>query len=459
MHGYSAGTHWSPLTRIAFRFLFLYVAFAFFSAILQLVPLLGMVGYWHDQAVQPFYAWIGKVVFGLEITVFPNGSGDTTYNWVQSLSHVVFALMGAAIWSVIDWRRASYPWLKDGLWIVMRFVLASAMFGYGINKVFGLQFPEPGMQRLLQDYGDSSPMGLMWTFMGASQPYTMFAGWMETIGGLLLCFRRTQLVGALWTAGVMANVFVLNMCYDIPVKLYSLHLLLLALVIAAPDMQRLLRMFLLNKPVPRADLRGPWTKPWLRRTAFGVKLAWVGFTVPFMFWQMSEMRYVYGSLAPKGELDGTWEVVEFRKDGIELPPLVTDETRWRYFTIIDRPDWKQAIVTHMKGVNGRWRLEIKGDTESASATTASEGAGASIESGPTKGALELREMTVAAGDDATKAPLAGTLAYTRDSEKSLRVTGEIAGTRIEAVCERREPKDFLLMNRGFHWINEIPFNR
>jgi hypothetical protein len=459
MHGHSAGTHWSPLTRIAFRFLFLYVAFAFFSAILQLVPLLGMVGYWHDQAVQPFYAWIGKVVFGLEITVFPNGSGDTTYNWVQSLSHVVFALMGAAIWSVIDWRRASYPWLKDGLWIVMRFVLASAMFGYGINKVFGLQFPEPGMQRLLQDYGDSSPMGLMWTFMGASQPYTMFAGWMETIGGLLLCFRRTQLVGALWTAGVMANVFVLNMCYDIPVKLYSLHLLLLALVIAAPDMQRLLRMFLLNKPVPRADLRGPWTKPWLRRTAFGVKLAWVGFTVPFMFWQMSEMRYVYGSLAPKGELDGTWEVVEFRKDGIELPPLVTDETRWRYFTIIDRPDWKQAIVTHMKGVNGRWRLEIKGDTESASATTASEGAGASIESGPTKGALELREMTVAAGDDATKAPLAGTLAYTRDSEKSLRVTGEIAGTRIEAVCERREPKDFLLMNRGFHWINEIPFNR
>ena len=58
----------------------------------------------------------------------------------------------------------------------MRFVLASALFGYGINKVFALQFPEPGLQRLTQDYGDSSPMGLMWTFMGASAPYTMFAG-------------------------------------------------------------------------------------------------------------------------------------------------------------------------------------------------------------------------------------------------------------------------------------------
>jgi hypothetical protein len=40
-------------------------------------------------------------------------------------------------------------------------------------------------------------MGLTGTFMGASQPNTTFAGWMETIGGLLLCFRRTQLVGTL----------------------------------------------------------------------------------------------------------------------------------------------------------------------------------------------------------------------------------------------------------------------
>ena len=54
---------------------------------------------------------------------------------------------------------------------------------------------------------------------------------------------------------------------------------------------------------------------------------------------------------------------------------------------------------------------------------------------------------------------AGTLAYAGEGEKGLRVTGEVAGVRVEAVCERREPKDFLLMNRGFHWVNETPFNR
>ncbi len=374
-------------------------------------------------------------VYSLEITVFPNGSGDTTYNWVQLASHLAFALVAATAWSVIDRGRPSYPWLRDGLWISMRFVLASSMFGYGINKVFGLQFPEPSMQRLLQNYGDSSPMGLLWTFMGASQPYTMFAGWMETIGGLLLCFRRTQLVGALWTAGVMTNVFMLNIFYDVPVKILSFELLALALLIAAPDMPRLARLFLLNRPVPRADLRGPWTNDVLRRTAFGIKLAWVGLTVPSMFWQISEMRHTYGARAPRGDLDGTWEVTEFRRDGVELLPLVTDATRWRYLTLMDRPDWKQAIVTHMKGVNGRWILKIEA------------------------GVLELRDMTVAAGDDPMKAPLAGTLRFTRDGESALRLSGQLGGAAIEAVCVRLKAKDFLLMNRGFHWVNEYPFNR
>jgi hypothetical protein len=89
----------------------------------------------------------------------------------------------------------------------------------------------------------------------------------------------------------------------------------------------------------------------------------------------------------------------------------------------------------MKGVNKRWILLVKDAT------------------------LEFRERTVAAGDDLSKAPLVGTLSFARDGEKTLRLTGEVAGARIEAVCERLEAKDFLLMNRGFHWVNETPFNR
>jgi len=118
------------------------------------------------------------------------------------------------------------------------------------------------------------------------------------------------------------------------------------------------------------------------------------------------------------------------------PPLRgARSTRWRYLTLVDRPEWKQGIVTHMKGVNGRWFLAVDGGT------------------------LEFREMTVAAEEDPSKAPLAGTLAFTREGEKTLRLNGELAGAKIEAVCERLDARDFLLMNRGFHWVNETPFNR
>lgn len=39
------------------------------------------------------------------------------------------------------------------------------------------------------------------------------------------------------------------------------------------------------------------------------------------------------------------------------------------------------------------------------------------------------------------------------------MSGTVDGVPVEATCERREPGDFLLMNRGFRWINEQPFNR
>src|SRR5206468_1346164 len=83
---------------------------------------------------------------------------------------------------------------------------AFGVLGYGISKVFFGQFPLPFPGRLVQRFGDASPMGLMWTFMGASPAYVFFAGAMETIGAGLLLFRRTTTLGALVLSGVMLNV-------------------------------------------------------------------------------------------------------------------------------------------------------------------------------------------------------------------------------------------------------------
>lgn len=55
---------------------------------------------------------------------------------------------------------------------------------------------------------------------------------------------------------VMANVFMLNMSYAVPLKILSSHLLLLSLFLIAPDARRLADVFVLNRGAARATIRG-----------------------------------------------------------------------------------------------------------------------------------------------------------------------------------------------------------
>jgi hypothetical protein len=69
------------------------------------------------------------------------------------------------------------------------------------------------------------------------------------LGALLLIFPKTTMLGALVALADMTQVFVLNMTCDVPVKLLSFHLLLMALFLLAPDMSRLCRFFVLDRGV------------------------------------------------------------------------------------------------------------------------------------------------------------------------------------------------------------------
>ncbi|MBU6276228.1 MAG: hypothetical protein KGQ61_06300 [Planctomycetes bacterium] len=196
---------WPWPTRVAFRFVFVWFLVEFHSALVQLVPLLEPLAVGIDRAKRPLYVWIARTVCGIRIESFSESSGDTTYDWVRVAANVVIAAAGCAVWTVLDRGSRGHPRLADALRTAIRFTLALSMFTYGFAKVFPLQFQPLEVPALLRTYGESSPMGLLWNFMAASRTYTVFAGGMEIVGGLLLCFRRTQLAGALWTAGGRAR--------------------------------------------------------------------------------------------------------------------------------------------------------------------------------------------------------------------------------------------------------------
>jgi hypothetical protein len=207
---------WSQGSLIAFRFFFVYFIFYILpfplSPLTEILTLLQPV----TELSNKFYEPLAKYVMGAEYKLpTPNGSGDTVLNYIQFFLFLIFSVAVTITWSFVDWKRDSYEKLLQWLVILLRYYLAFFMIGYGFAKVIRMQFPSLTTDRLLQTYGESSPMGLLWTFMGYSAVYNIFIGLGEVIGGAFLLFKRTRLIGALIVIAIMSNVVILNFAYDV----------------------------------------------------------------------------------------------------------------------------------------------------------------------------------------------------------------------------------------------------
>jgi hypothetical protein len=423
---------WHPVTRIAFRFAFVYLILFNFQFLLQLLLELIPGGESLGQGYQSFMgkilSWVGKDVLHLDLEILSDvrGSGDRIFHYLQVLCYAVIAMVVTALWTLLDRRRPNYQRLHQWLRAYVRLSLGIIMMTYGAMKVIKAQFPYPSLDRLIQPFGEASPMGLLWTFMGFSLGYNIFAGAGEMLGGVLLFTRRTTTLGALVSIGVLGHIVALNFCYDVPVKLFSSHLLAMAVFLLLPDAGRLANFFLWNRPTAPADLSGLFGRKWLDRGAIVCRtlllLAFLGLTLYMSY----DARRKYGDGSPPSPLRGLWNVEEFEQDGQLRPPLLTDKDRWRR-VVFDNP--RMVAIQHMGDSRERFLLAL--DTEQKTLTLS-----------------RFREPE-----------RKYVLAYEDAEPDVLTLTGELDGRHIRAKVRRSEGAEFLLLNRGFHWISEYPFNR
>jgi hypothetical protein len=425
---------WSVVKRIAFRFLFVYALAMFLSPFNQVSAI-----FWHHLGllVAGRDWWLGVVrfvsqqVFGATITALPLGSGDTTFNYVEVFCWITIAAALTLVWSIVDWRRASYPRLFAGMRVAVRLYLAFVMIDYGMSKVLPSQFPPLQPHRLVESVGEMSPMGLMWTFMSASPWYTMFGGAAEVLGGLLLLSRRTTLLGALVTAGVMSQVVVINLCYDVPVKLFSSHLLAMSIFLVAPDLKRLWDLFVLGRPVAPAAARPIFPQRWLRWSIASVIAGSFAYlTITSLMASYHEVE-ASGIFAPPPPLAGIWDVVEFQRDGKIVPPLTTEATRWKQ-VLVEDPNFVGVTAMAIIPMTGPpdWRIMQMDE--------------------------QARRIDLVSPEQSQKPT--GTLKFAQPAKDTLVVSGTVDGQTVRVEL-RQTPEHALLTNRGFHWINETPFNR
>jgi uncharacterized membrane protein YphA (DoxX/SURF4 family) len=427
----SSTPRWSLAARVAFRFTCVYfVLYCLSTQILTSLFAFPDGDIPDPSSVPPLrqiITWTATHIFHVShpLVFSGSGSGDKTVDFVLAFCLLVIALVVTALWSAFD-RRLSHPRLYKAFRVFLRFALASQMLVYGFDKAFPLQMPFPRLFTLVEPFGNFSPMGVLWTSVGASQPYEIAVGCAEILGGLLLILPRTTTLGALISLADVTYVFLLNMTYDVPVKLFSFHLILICLILLAPEFRRLADFFVLNRPVQPAPGSSLFRSRRGRRIALAAQVVFGLWLAGLNIYGACESWKNYGPGAPSSPLYGIWNVDQFTLDGQVRPPLLTDNDRWRR-AIFDYPTL--MVLDRMNEARSYFRSTI--DTSKHTVALASR------------------------ADPKWKAAFT----YARPASDQLILDGSLDGHPAHIQLRLVDPHTFQLVSRGFHWVQEYPINR
>lgn len=137
--------------------------------------------------------------------------------------------------------------------------------------------------------------------------------------------------------------------------------------------------------------------------------------------------HVYGPGRPKSPLYGIWDVQSFSVDGKDRPPLLTDTFRWRRLVF----DFAQYAT-----------VQAMDDSF--------HGYGAKI---------DTKTKTLALSKSRDKKKWKADFSYAQPSPGQLILDGSMDGHKIHAQFQLLDRSKFLLVSRGFHWVQDYPLNR
>lgn len=356
------------------------------------------------------------------------GSGDTSFAWAQIYTVLIESLLGCIVWSMLDRKREAYPVMSYLLQTFVRYGVIVMAFSYGVIKIFCMQMPFPNLSQLATPLGDFLPMRLSWMFMGYSQVYQTFAGVSEIVVGLLLIFKPTRTLGAILGFGVFFNVFMMNLGYDIPVKLFSLQLTICCLYLVSLRFKQLYSFFILNKATEIApESHDLYNKRWKRNVRLALKIAFIGWYILYPGIQ-DYQRFVDEGEPKEADIPaGVYKIAQHIVNNDTIHSQLSDTLAWKD-VIFDR-DQAGSVYTcdtlfRHRYHRGYFNYEVNSKKDSISFTKNVDGPVSLF-----------------------------TLHYTKPAKDILWLNGLIGKdtVRLELINTNRH---FQLTERQFHWISE-----
>lgn len=416
-------TFWALISKFFQLFILTYFFFYMFPFPLTDIPIIGDILGYYNSAIDFITIWLGENILQLNKVekIEVTGSGDTTFDYIKLFTMMVISLLVTFIVFAFTATKSNYKKLTEVVFTYARYYLGLYILAYGLAKFFDGQFVFPDVERFEQKFGDASPMVLLWTFMGFSKVYTVFTGICEVVGGLLLFFRRTTVLGALISFMVMINVAMLNYTYDVPVKIFSTHLVFISSFIFYPNLKNLFNFFILNKPSTLIVQQLILPKKWMRNGRVLLKLL-ITIGIPALM-IIDGVDFADG--ANNDKLNGAYFTQQFIINNDTLLPQKTDTVRWQKMFITD--DYSKIVLENDKPVY----YETNIDTST-------------------------QKISLISYNDTTEKY---DLNYMQISDSVFEFTGQYKSDSISVLFKRKLIDDYPLVKRGFHWINEYPYYR
>ena len=204
---------------------------------------------------------------------------------------------------------------------------------------------------------------------------------------------------------------------------------MMSLFLLVHDGKRLLKFFFTNEFVNLPVIQPPIVKNnWLRITKVCIKVLLIGNALIYGAIQAVANSKKYGDDAPKTTLYGVYNVDKFIFSNDTLQPLTTDTVRWRQLVI----QWEGvASVRLMNDSISRYFVKLDSTLHT-------------IE-------MQLRDDTLRKHS----------FHYQIPDPNQLILKGVSNNDSLIVLFNKNKDdlKNFRLTKRGFHWINEYPYNR
>src|SRR5438067_10849555 len=97
---------WPLVKRILFRFAVAFFVLINFPFPFDFIQSQTLTALFHKISDAPVH--LAAKILHVSVDIRPNGSGDTTYNWVNLLCVFIIAILITIIWSILDRRRPHY---------------------------------------------------------------------------------------------------------------------------------------------------------------------------------------------------------------------------------------------------------------------------------------------------------------------------------------------------------------